>query len=320
MTLICNSPNEVAQLKGELLRYLPISDLGEVHHLLGIKITRDCDKHTIALSQERYILNLLQKYNYENLNPVQTPLDTSTRLSKNMPTITASDKSQQEYRNFPYQSIVGSLMHAAVMTRPGIAHTVQQVAQFMSDLQPAHCAAVKRILRYLRGTANYQLTFGPNCDSKVTAYCDADFANDPNTRKSISGFAFMFNNGCFAWSSKKQTTVSLSTAKAEYISAVHAVKSAAWLRTLLMELQLINNESIELCVDNLSAIALINLEDLVNERSKHIEICHHWIRDVVHKDIISVSHVPSEFNILDILTKSLDFSSHTRLTTSLGLS
>ena len=259
--LICDSVNEVANLKGELTRYFPISNLGEVHHLLGIKITRDRDKRTIALSQERYILDLLRRYGYENLNPVRTPLDTSVRLSKNMPlATTASGKDQQKYRDFPYQSIVGSLMHAAVMTRPGIAHAVQQVAQFMSEWQPAHCAAVKRILRYLRGTANYQLSFGTTSDPKVTAYCDADFANDPDTRKSISGFAFMFNGGCFSWSSKKQTSVSLSTAEAEYISAAHAAKSIAWLRTLLREVQLITNESIDLRVDNQSAIALINLD------------------------------------------------------------
>lgn len=318
--LICNSVNEVVQLKGELAKYFPISDLGEAHHLLGIKITRDRDKCTIALSQERYILDLLRKYGYENLNPVRTPLETSTRLSKSMPPSTASDKIQQEYRDFPYQSIVGSLMHAAVMTRPDIAHAVQQVAQFMSDPRPAHCAAVKRILRYLRGTANYQLTFGPDCDSKVIVYCDADFANDPDTRKSVSGFAFMFNGGCFAWSSKKQTTVSLSTAEAEYISAVHAAKSVAWLRTLLKELQLITNDSVDLRVDNLSAIALINLEDSVNERSKHIEIRYHWIRNALRKRVISVSHIPSELNFSDILTKPLDFNSHNRLTSSLGLS
>ena len=175
--LICNSVSIVAQLKGELAKYFPISDLGEVHHLLGIKITRDRDKHTIALSQERYILDLLRKFGFESANPVRTPLDTSTRLSKDMsPTGAASDNDQQEYRDFPYQSIVGSLMHAAVMTRPDIAHAVQQVVQFMSDPQPAHCVAVKRILRYLRGTANHQLTFGPDRDSKVIAYCDADFA------------------------------------------------------------------------------------------------------------------------------------------------
>ena len=315
--LIGNSLGEITRLKGELAKYFPISDLGEAHHLLGIKISRDRAKHTIALSQEQYILDLLRKYNFENVNPVRTPLDSSTRLSKAMP----SEKSdQREYKDFPYQSIVGSLMHAAVMTRPDIAHAVQQVAQFMSDPQPAHCLAVKRILRYLRGTANFQLTYGSNNDSKVIAYCDADYANDTDTRKSISGFAFMFNGGSFAWSSRKQTSVSLSTAEAEYISAVHAAKSAAWLRVLLQELNIISDEPIDLRVDNQSAIALINLDDSVNERLKHIEVRYHWIRNAVRKGIISPSHIPSEFNISDILTKPLDRNTHTRLTSLLGLS
>ena len=192
------------------------------------KITRDREKRTIALSQEQYILDLLKKFGFENVNPVRTPLDTSIHLSKATPAMkTMHDKeNQREYDRFPYQSIVGSLMHAAVMTCPDIAHAIQRVAQFMSNPQPAHCAAVKRIIRYLRGTAGHQLTFGPAQDSRVTVYSNADFANNPDTRKSISGYAFMFNGGCFAWSSKKQTSISLSTAEAEYIAAVHAAKSA----------------------------------------------------------------------------------------------
>jgi len=172
----------------------------------------------------------------------------------------------------------------------------------------------------LRGTASYQLTFGPDSDSKVIAYCDADFANDRDSRKSISGFTFMFNGGCFAWSSKKQTSVSLSTTEAEYISAVHAAKSVAWLHTLLRELGLINDDAIDLRIYNQSAITLINLDNSVNERSKHIEVRYHWIRDAVRKGIITPSHIPSEFNISDILTKPLDHNSHTCLTSLLGLS
>ena len=224
----------IAQLKGELATHFMISDLGELHWLLGIKIVRNREKHTISLSHKRYILDVLNKYGYKDLNPVRTPLETSIRLSKVMPTpATTPGENQREYSDFPYQSIVGSLMHTAVMTRPNIAHAVQQVAKFMSDLQPAHCKAVKRILHYLRGMAHYRLTYGPSCDSKVTIYSDADFANNPDTRKSISSYAFMFNGGCFTWSSHKQTSVSLSTAEAEYISAVHAAKTIAWLRTLL---------------------------------------------------------------------------------------
>ena len=319
--LICNSVNEVVRLKGELAKHFPISDLSEVHHLLGIKITHDRNKHTITLSQERCILDLLRKYHFENVNPVRTPLDAAIHLSKDMSAVTTATNNhdQREYRDFPYQSIVGSLMHAAVMTCPDIAHAVQQVAQFMADPQPAHCIAVKRIIRYLRGTADYKLTFGPDRDSKVTVYCDADFANDPDTRKSISGFAFMFNSGCFAWSSKKQTSVSLSTAEAKYISAVHAAKSAAWLCTLLNELGLISNEPIDFCVDNQSAIAVINLDGSINKHSKHIKVCYHWIHDALCKGLISPSHISSESNISDILTKPLHRNTHIHLTTLLGL-
>ena len=98
----------------------------------------------------------------------------------------------------------------------------------MTPCPQCHCVTVKHILRYLRGMASYKLTFGSDSSSQVIAYCDADYANDPDSRKSISGYAFMFNGGCFAWSSKKQTSVSLSTAKAEYISAVHVRNTCIW--------------------------------------------------------------------------------------------
>ena len=109
--------------------------------------------------------------------------------------------------------------------------------------------------------------------------------------------------------------------EAEYIAAVHASKSAVWLRTLLRELHLINDsDPIDLRVDNQSAIALINLDDSVNERSKHIEVRYHWIRDAVRKGLIFLSHISSDLNISDILTKPLDRNAHTRLTSALGLS
>ena len=137
-------------------------------------------------------------------------------------------------------------MHAAVMTQPDIAHAVQQVAQFMAEPKPAHCAAVKRILCYLHGTADYQLTYGLDRDSTVTAYCNADFTNNTDMQKLISGFAFMFNGGCFAWSSQKQTSVSLSTAEVEYITAIHTRKTVVWLHTLLQELGIITDDPIDL--------------------------------------------------------------------------
>ena len=131
------------------------------------------------------------------MNPIQTPLDSSTCLCKSMP---STKQDQQEYCDFSYQSIVGSLMHTTVMTQPDITHSVQQVAQFMSDPQPTHCLTTKQILHYLCSTAGYQLTYGMDCNLKITAYCNADYANNPNTQKSISSYTFMFNGGCFAWS------------------------------------------------------------------------------------------------------------------------
>lgn len=311
--LICNSIAEVNRIKGELSRFFQISDLGEIYHLLGIKIIRNRQKRTLSLSHAHYISSILEKYDYENLNPVSTPLEPGLKLTK---TSTTDSNSANSY---PYQAVVGSLMHAAVMTRPDISHAVMRVAQFMSDPDLTHWSAVKRILRYLKGTQNFCLTYGRSDNDTVVAYSDADYGNDRDTRRSISGYAFMIGGGCFAWSSKKQATVTLSTAEAEYIAGTSATKEIIWLRTFLREIGLPQQAPSILYVDNASAIAIMNQPDVVNDRSKHIDVRHHWIREMVRTQILQPQHIPTDYNISDIFTKGLHRQRHHDLAARLGL-
>ena len=129
----------------------------------------------------------------------------------------------------PYQVGVGSLNHAAVMTHPDIAKAVQTVAQFSSNPRKHHWDAVIHIIHYLKTTRNWVLTLGgKSATIEVLGYCDADHANYPDHGRSISGYAMMLGNGCFIWSSKKQTATALSTREAEYYATVHAGHEVNW--------------------------------------------------------------------------------------------
>lgn len=132
-------------------------------------------------------------------------------------------------RKVPYQNAVGALNHCAVMTRPDISLVVQKVSQFAANPGAAHWEAVKRIFRYLKGTRVFVSTMGGQIDlsNVLEAYCDADHANSPDHRRSITGYAIFLGNGIVSWSAKKQTATAWSTAEAEYYASVHAGQEIA---------------------------------------------------------------------------------------------
>ena len=220
----------------------------------------------------------------------------------------------------PYQAAVGALNHAAVMTRPDISKAVQTVAQFSSNPGKHHWDAVIRIIRYLRTTRNWVLTLGGKSAAvQLLGYCDADHANSPDHGRSISGYAMMLGNGCFSWSSKKQTATALSTGEAEYYATTHAGHEILWLRQLLAEIGFAPSIGTTLHVDNTSSIRMIETPDQVTNRTKHINIAYHWIREEVLKQTIIPVYVPSNQNISDIFTKGFHAPRHKELACMLGM-
>jgi len=217
-----------------------------------------------------------------------------------------TDEQKEYMANKPYQSAVGAVLHAAIMTRPDIAHAVGQVAQFASNPGKAHWTAVKRIIQYLYTTRNLVLTLGGESeDPDIFAFCDADHGNSVDHGNSISGHAVFFVSGCLAWASKKQTAVALSTGEAEYYSASYVGRVIMWLRQLLDELEHACNGPTSLYVDNTSAITMIGTPNQISNRTKHIKIQFHWIRGAVRDQAIATLHVPSADNVADIFTKIL---------------
>lgn len=231
---------------------------------------------------------MLEKFKMSDSNPASTPLDHNQVLSKNMH---AKDSGPSEMANVPYQEAVGSILYLSQVTRPDIAHAVNTVSKFNKNPCKIHWTAVKRILRYLKGTISAKLEFCRNEDPVLTGFCDADWGSDIDDRRSCTGYVFKMNGGAVSWNSKRQATVALSTTEAEYMGLSSATQEAMWLRQL--RLDLLPNSSdqpIKIFCDNKSAISLSH-SDGYNARTKHIDIRHHFIRNKIEEKKIQVEHI-----------------------------
>jgi Reverse transcriptase (RNA-dependent DNA polymerase) len=221
----------IKELKAGLHQHVKVTDLGELHWMLGIEIKCDHEASTIHLSQCAYIDMILCHYNFANLKPLSTPMDVQVRLSsKQAPTSTAECAIMHDV---PYREAIGTLNWAALSTCPDIAFAVATMVCFALNPGPVHWEAIKRIFRYLAGTCDLWLLYG---ESKHTlegyANADGSMAEDRHT---ITGYAFLVDGGAVSWSSKWQEIISLSTTESEYVVATHGSKEALWLCSLISE-------------------------------------------------------------------------------------
>ena len=191
-------------------------------------------------------------------------------------------------------------------TRPDLAQPLGLVNQFCSNPGVEHWTAAKRILRYIKGTIDYGITFHGNKETEVqlNGYVDADWGSNPNGRKSQSGYLFTLCGGVISWASKKQSVVALSSTEAEYVAASLACQEAVWLRVLLEDISFVQNKPTIIKEDNQGAIAL-SRNPKYHPRTKHIDIKHHFIRDKVAKKEVVLDYCPTEEMLADLLTKPL---------------
>uniref|UniRef100_A0A2N9F2G9 Reverse transcriptase Ty1/copia-type domain-containing protein n=1 Tax=Fagus sylvatica TaxID=28930 RepID=A0A2N9F2G9_FAGSY len=204
-----------------------MKDMGEADYILGVKIFRDRLKKILGLSQQTYIKKVLERFEMSDCKPIDTPISKNESLSKNMCPKTQDE--QEKMARVPYANAIGSLMYVMMCTRPDICYAVGLVSRFQSNPELAHWKAVKRILRYLKGTIDYVLCY-QGSDLRLIGYSDADWGSDLDERKSTSGYAFFLNNGAIIWSSKKQPCIALSTMEAKYVACSAAIQEAVWLR------------------------------------------------------------------------------------------
>ena len=188
----------------------------------------------------------------------------------------------------------------------------------MHDPREPHLAALKRILRYIRGTLHLGLELRPSSVEDIIAYSDADWAGCPNTRKSTSGYAVFLGDNLISWSSKRQSTISRSSAEAEYRAVDNAVAEATWLRQLLLELHTPLRRATLVYCDNISAVYMSS-NPVQHQRTKHIEIDLHFVRERVALGHVKVLHVPTSSQYADIFTKGLPLTVFVEFRSSLNV-
>jgi hypothetical protein len=313
-TVTASSMALIIDFKLRITEHVEITDLGELHWLLGIEIRRDRQRRTIHLSQRSYLESILRRYGFQDLKPVSIPMDTNIRLTTAQSPSTTADFALM--RDIPYREAVGSLMYAALGTRPDIAFAVQTISRFSSKPGPAHWEAVKRVFRYLKGTIELWLSYGKT-NMKLLGYTDAD-GSMAEDRHAISGYAFLIHGGAVSWSAKRQEIIALSTTEAEYVAITHAAKEALWLRSLIFQLFELDLEPTTLFSDNKSAIELTK-DHQFHPRTKHIDIRFHFIRYIVEHGSIRLIYCPTDDMVADTLTKALPSTKVKHFATEFGL-
>ena len=264
------------------------------------------------ISQQRYLESVLQRYGMENCRPISTPLEPGKHFFKLSDDDEAFDKGI-------YQQAIGCLTYLSTVTRPDIAAAVGILSRFMASPTKDHWIAIKRILRYLKGTLNYGLKFSEDKDDiQVIGFADADWAGDINSRCSTSGYVFQIGNCTVSWSSKKQATIAKSSTEAEYVSLSSAAQEAIWLRSLMKDLGNKLKAATLLYEDNQGAIEL-SRNPKHHNRTKHIDISYHFIREKVASNEIVVEYCPSVEMLADIMTKGLPKATFERLRNALGV-
>ena len=188
----------------------------------------------------------------------------------------------------------------------------------MHDPREPHLDALKCILRYIRGTLHLGLVLRPFRQDDLVVYSDSDWAGCPDTRKSTSGYAVFLGDNLISWSSKRQNTVSRSSAEAEYRAVANAVAEASWLRQLLSELHSPLRRATLVYCDNISAVYMTS-NPVQHQRTKHIEIDLHFVRERVAVGYLRVLHVPTSSQYADIFTKGLPSSVFTEFRSSLNV-
>ncbi|KMQ87096.1 retroelement pol polyprotein [Lasius niger] len=301
--LLCMSKSKTAvdKVMAHLMTEFEIT-IGSTEYFVGFKIKRDRSKKTIKISQCNYLLRVAEKFGMMDAKGISTPAESHMYLSKSM--APEDDDGKQAMAKIPFREAVGSLMFAACVSRPDIMFAVSVVSRYLENPGPEHWQAVKRIIRYAKETATYGIVYDGQNTNGLIVYSDSDYASDPDTRRSTSGYITVLAGGAVSWMSQRQRIVTLSTTEAEYVAACDATKEAIWIQRFLKSVGVNEKGPTEMRLDNQGSIKLVkNLE--FHKRTKHIDVRFHFIREVYENGQVDIKYVPSSKQLADILTKAL---------------
>ncbi|PKU81159.1 Retrovirus-related Pol polyprotein from transposon TNT 1-94 [Dendrobium catenatum] len=287
-----NDSKHIHSILSKLSLQFSMKHLGDVHEFLGININKTDNSY--FLSQAKYANNILLQADMQHCNALANP--TCTKTPPDLP----PDKLLHD--PVRYRSIIGSLQYLT-LTRPDISYSVNLLSQHMHAPLPLHFYLLKRLLRYIRGTLNYGLPITKS-NLALKSFSDADWAGDPLTRKSTSGYCSFLGDTLISWTVKKQRTVSRSSTESEYRALAALTSDIVWLRRILLEFGISQDYPTDLFCDNMSAIALAN-NPMFHSRTKHIEIDQKFLRDHIQRNNIRLLPISTIDQIADIFTKSL---------------
>jgi len=295
----------INHFKSMLKKTFEMSDLGIAKTLLGIDIHREKDG-SVFISQERYIDQVLKRYGITADKACFTPMSSN------------DIEAGEPFDIHSYLQLGGSISWPALGTRPDIAYAVGYLGRFNANPGIGHHMAQKRVLRYLKTTKSWGLYYPANGDvSGLICHTDADYGGCKIDRKSTTGNQAELYGTSVDWQTVKQQLTADSTLVAEYIALATMIKQALWLKMWMKEVG-IDISTILVKIDNKSAIDYAQNAKF-SQRTKHIDIRHHFIRDHIENESIKLEYVPTEANTADALTKPLDRVKFERFRGQLGM-
>ena len=300
--VITGAERLIEHYKRDLGAEFQLKDIGLMHYFLGLEV---CQEE----GQGKYIADILGKFHMEDSKPMSTPMITHWKK------LHASDSGLVD--STLYSQLIGSLMYL-VNTRPDICFAVNTMIQFMCEPRKVHWVAAKHILRYLQGTVDYGLDYRQGDGVRLAGYTISDWAGCASDKKSTSGCCFGLGSTVVSWFSQKQQSVALSLAKAEYMATSLASCEAIWLRKMLFDLFGQPLRPSVIYCDNQSCIKLTK-NPVFHDRSKHIGIKYHFIKDYVQKGVVKLEYIPTDEQVADILTKALPRGKHVYFREKMGV-
>lgn len=301
------SSTDIDVLKKHLDAVFRLKDLGSLRYFLGLELAKSAQG--IFLSQRNYVLHLLEDTGFLGCKPTSIPMDPNLRLS--------ADGSDLLNDPTSYRRLIGRLLYLTV-SRPDITFAVHKLSQYVARPCQSHLDAAYYLLRYLKGTPGQGILFQPTDVFCIRAFTDSDWGACLDSRHSVSGFCIFLGSSLVSWKSKKQATVARSSAEAEYRAMAATTSEIVWLQSLLRGLQIVEASPAVLFCDNRSAMHIAS-NPIFHERTKHIELDCHFVRDKVLDGTLKLLPIRSHLQLADIFTKALPSSSFSLFLSKMGI-